>query len=60
VNIEIPVHIHWSIHRVAVSGKYRDPLHTIETEWSFQDLLDANDVLDAIEDAEESLIHPNG
>lgn len=41
------------IHRVAIS-RYKDPLHTIMTEWSLADVLDANSVLDALEDAEAS------
>jgi len=35
-----------------VSRRYSDSLHVILTEWSLADVCDANDVLDALEDAE--------
>jgi hypothetical protein len=42
----------WIVHRIATSRRYTDSLHTILTEWSLEQVLEANDVLDAIEDAE--------
>jgi hypothetical protein len=42
----------WRVHRIAVSGRYTDPLHTLLTEWSLGDVLDANEMLDALEDAQ--------
>jgi len=35
-----------------VSRRYSDSLHTILTEWSIANVCDANDVLDALDDAE--------
>jgi hypothetical protein len=52
VEIRIPPGVAWPVHRVATSGRYQDSLHTILTEWSIADVWDANDVLDAMEDAE--------
>lgn len=40
------------MHRIATSRRYSDSLHTIETEWSVEDVMLANEVLDALEDAE--------
>ena len=51
MTLELPGHIPWPVHRVAVSGRYHDPLHTILTQWSLADVMDANSVLDALEDA---------
>jgi hypothetical protein len=53
VTITLPGHIPWDVHRVAVSGRYADPLHTILTAWTLADVLDANDVLDALDAASE-------
>lgn len=39
--------MHWIVHRVAL--KYPDGLHLVETEWSLQDVLDANAVLDELD-----------
>jgi hypothetical protein len=41
----------WLVHRVAVSRRYSDSLHTILTEWSLDDVITANEVLDALDDA---------
>lgn len=43
----------WTVHRVATSGRYHDALHTILTEWSLADVMDANAILDALDDAAE-------
>lgn len=51
VAIEVPAGVPWPIHRVATSGHYRDPLHTIVTQWSLADVMQANAVIDAIEAA---------
>jgi len=53
VELRIPDGVAWPIHRVAVSRRYSDSLHVIETEWSLADVWRANAVLDAIEDAEQ-------
>ena len=47
----MPEGIWYPAHRIATSGKYTDPLHTIETEWSYVDVVLANRFLDAWEDA---------
>lgn len=39
----------WPLHRVATSGRYHDPLHVIETEWSVRDLLVALDVIEELD-----------
>lgn len=41
------------MHRVASSELYSSGLIEIQTAWSFDDLLDANDVLDLNEQAQE-------
>lgn len=41
----------WPLHRVATSGKYSDSLHIISTEWTLVDVWQANDVIDAHDDA---------
>lgn len=42
----------WPLHRIATSGRYHDSLHAISTEWSLVDVWQANDVIDALADAE--------
>ena len=42
----------WLVHRVATSRRYTDPLAVILTQWSLPDVVEANLVLDALEDAE--------
>lgn len=42
----------WMVHRVATSGHYRDSLHTILTEWTLPDVVAANQIIDALADAE--------
>lgn len=42
----------WPLHRVATSGRYHDSLHVISTEWSLLDVWQANDVIDALAEAE--------
>jgi hypothetical protein len=39
--------------RVATSGDFSDSLHTISTEWSLADVVDANTVLDSLDEARE-------
>jgi len=39
------------VHRVATSGYYNDSLTEIMTQWSLSDVVDANIVIDAYEDA---------
>ncbi len=51
MTLTIPGHVPWDLHRIAVSGRYHDPLHTIETAWSLADVWDAHAVLDALDDA---------
>lgn len=36
---------------MAVARRYSDSLHTIVTEWSIDDVITANEVLDALDDA---------
>lgn len=52
MTLELPAHIPWALHRVATSRRYTDSLHAIATQWGLADVLDASDVLDAIENAE--------
>jgi hypothetical protein len=40
------------IWRIATHPRIRDSLHTIQTDWSLDDLMQAHDVVDALEDAE--------
>lgn len=47
----IPGRVPWLIHRVAVSGYYHDSLDTIATRWSLADIVDAHDVIDALDAA---------
>lgn len=56
MTLELPGDIAWPLHRIATSGKYHDSLHVIESEWSLLDLQQANEVLDAYEDAEAQAI----
>ena len=44
-----PAGIYWPVHRIVMSGKYTDSLHTIETEWGLPDVRRVNDLLDVIE-----------
>ena len=41
----------WPAKRVATSGYYHDSFHTIMTCWSLRDVIDANELIDAYEDA---------
>lgn len=41
----------WALHRVALSRRYPDDLHTICTRWSVVDVFDALAVIDALEEA---------
>ena len=54
VVVDIPAHLkdEWTIWRVASSNKFSDSLIDIETLWSLDDLCDANDVLDVLEELE--------
>jgi hypothetical protein len=40
----------WSIWRVATSTHFRDSLAEIENNWSLDDLYDAHDVIDLLEE----------
>lgn len=51
--MSVPGHIPWPVHRVAISGYYRDPLHTILTEWSLADVADAWCVCEAMDAARQ-------
>lgn len=51
MTVTIPGHVPWVVHRVAVSGHYQDPLHTILTAWSLADVCDAHEVCDALDAA---------
>ena len=53
MSVAIPAHVPWLVHRVAVSRRYSDPLATILDQWSIDDVVTANEVLDALEEAEE-------
>lgn len=52
IRFDVPPDVFWPAHRVATSRRYTDPLHTILTAWSLDQVYDACDVLDAIEGAE--------
>jgi hypothetical protein len=52
VEIHLPEGVSWLVHRVATSRRYTDPLAVILTQWSLPDVVEANLVLDALEDAE--------
>lgn len=47
----IPGRLCWPVWRVATSDRFKDGLDAIETRWSLQMVADANDVLDAFDDA---------
>lgn len=51
MTLEVPGHLPWPVHRVATSGYYRDSLVEIMTQWSLADVINANGVIDAYEDA---------
>lgn len=51
MTLEVPGHLPWPVHRVATSGYYRDSFVEIMTQWSLADVINANDVIDAYEDA---------
>ena len=51
MTVTIPGHVPWVVHRVAVSGHYRDTLEAILARWSLADLVDAHDVCDALDTA---------
>lgn len=44
--------IPWPVWRVATSGRFGDSLHTILNEWTLADVYAANQVIDALTDAE--------
>lgn len=48
--IVVPGHLPWPVHRVALS-EYGDSLEVVSTRWSLADVVDANLVLDAMDDA---------
>lgn len=41
----------WLLHRIAVSRRYQDSLREITDEWGLEEVVVANEVLDALEDA---------
>ena len=41
--------VDWFFHRIAASESYSSGLHEIREEWNFEDVLQAHDVLDAME-----------
>jgi hypothetical protein len=43
------------VHRVATSRYYRDSLVEIMTQWSMADVMDANEVIDGLEDVKAQL-----
>lgn len=51
--MQLPPHLawEWPLHRIATSGLYQDSFHTLCTEWTLLDVLNANDVINAIEAA---------
>lgn len=49
--LSIPGRVCWPVWRVATSERMRDPLDVIETRWSLAMVADANDILDAFDDA---------
>lgn len=51
MTVQVPAHVPWLFHRVAVSRLYRASLREVCDEWSFQDVMDAHDVLDAFDAA---------
>lgn len=51
MTLSVPGTLCWPVWRVATSERFADPLHVIETEWSLAMVADANDVLDAFDDA---------
>ena len=52
MTLRLPSHVPWLVHRVAVSRRYSDSLATILDQWSIDDVVTANEVLDALEEAE--------
>lgn len=51
MSLAIPGRLCWPVWRVATSERFRDGLDVIETRWSLEMVADANDVLDAFDDA---------
>ena len=47
----IPGGVPWVVHRVAVSGHYRDSLVDILDRWTLTELVDAHAVIDALDAA---------
>ena len=54
--VEVPDHIHWPIWRVVLNEHMAVGLIEVETQWSLNDLCDANDLLDLIEEQEKKAI----
>lgn len=44
--------IPWPVWRVASSGRFGDSLHTILNEWTLTNVYEANQIIDALLDAE--------
>ena len=51
MTVQIPGHVPWVVHRIAVSGHYRDTFTGIVSTWSLADVMDANAICDALDDA---------
>jgi hypothetical protein len=53
----VPDGVDWDVHRVLTSGKYPGAsLAEIRDMWTIDDLLDAHDVIDALEAAEADAV----
>ena len=48
------------IHRIASSEQYSSSLHEIQTAWSLQDVMEANDVLDLLDLANAQAMKKTG
>ena len=51
MSLTVPGTLCWPVWRVATHERFRDGLDVIETRWSLEMVADANDVLDAFDDA---------
>lgn len=47
----IPTHVDWSVHRIATSELYRVSPHEVRECWTWREVLEANAVLDAFDEA---------
>lgn len=51
MTVTVPGHLCWPVHRIATAGVYTDPLATILDRWTLADVVDANAVIDALDEA---------